>query len=149
MNRLTANYVIIIIEAAVMLSLGLVLLATYTAVSMDVETELKQAANFDRWGTLILCTGGSAIIWGFPCVYDAMTYTSLRAGKKCAYVAELIYILGLEKEGPVEMVLDDAVEVASVRSEESARSIFGLGHDDSRHWTFAGRKANPLKEPAP
>jgi len=149
MNRLTANYVIIIIAAVVMLALGLVLIATYIAVSMDVETELKQAANFDRWGIFILCMGISAIFWCIICVYDAMNYASLRAGKKCAYVAELIYILGLEKEGPVEVVVQDAAEVASVRSEESARSIFGLGHDDSRHWTFAGRKANPLKEPAP
>ena len=149
MNRLSAFFVLAIIQAVLMLVLGVVLIAAFAAVEMDVESELKQAANFDRWGIFILVSGILALLFAAFSVYDAITYSTLKTGKKVPIVAEMIYILGVGKETPrPEVIGEELAEVMSLRSMESMRSIFGLGHDDSKHWTFAGRKATPLKEPA-
>ena len=149
MNRLRTNFVIAIIHALVMLILGVVLIAAVAAVEMDVNTELKQASNIDHWGIFILVSGILAILFAAFSIYDAFTLSTLETGKKTPFVAEMIYILGVGKETPrPEVIGKEVVEVTSLRSLESLRSIFGLGHDDSKHWTFAGRKATPLNEPA-
>lgn len=145
MNHLKVIFVLAIILAVMFFIFGIVLIVTFALNMASLETELAQAANFDRWNILIIVTGIFSLLFCGLNIYEVITFMSLKSGRKNSVVAEMIYILGLENE---KRPAADGIEATpSVVSVDSARSIFGIGHDDFQRWTFAGRKPQPLAEP--
>ena len=136
-----------ILASVVFLVVGIVLIVTFVLNSTYLEWELAQAANFDKWGAFIVIAGIISLCYAVLNIYEIITLVALKSGAKNAIVAEMIYILGLEKEIARPQVerghpVTSNSEVVSVRTKSDV-SIFGLGYDAHNRWTFSGRKATP------
>lgn len=147
MNHFKIFSLFSVLAIVVFLVAGVVLIVTFVLNSSYLEWELAEAANFDNWGAFLVVAGIISLCYAILNIYEIITLTALKSGAKNAIVAEMIYILGLEKEivrphveGGHPVVHDE--EVMSVRTKSDV-SIFGLGYDAHNKWTFSGKKATP------
>ena len=144
MNHFKIFSVFSVLATVVFLVAGVVLIVTFVLNSSYLEWELAEAANFDNWGAFLVVAGIISLCYAVLNIYEIIFQTALKSGAKNAIIAEMIYILGLEKQivrPQVHPVVSDK-EVMSVRTKSDV-SIFGLGYDAHNRWTFSGRKAMP------
>ncbi len=98
MLRFKLMFVFFAAGAVLLIAAAILLLVAFSLNTLHLETGLKQAANFDRWGIFgvlaALVSAALAVLFGYVA---SVLYQFLRCEKN-TIVGELMYILGIEEE---------------------------------------------------
>jgi hypothetical protein len=99
MRHFTVIKMINIVAAIMFLVMGVCLIVSFV-LNLSLVPELKEAANFDRWGPFILIAGIVAVLTAIIFAFGAWKEVALASGARNSVVAETIFILGLPAPAP-------------------------------------------------
>ena len=75
--------------------LTIVLIVSFLLNTLYLEPELKEAANFDRWGILALLAAIVSVGMAIVCAYSGGVIYRFLSGSRNSVVGQMIYILGI------------------------------------------------------
>jgi hypothetical protein len=104
MQHFKVLFALLLIGLVFSVIITILLVISFVLNVLYLEPELKQAANFDRWGIIgvlaAIVSAGLAVV----CGYGAGALYRFLSGKRNSVVAQMIYILGIVQEVIIQTI---------------------------------------------